>query len=168
MKRILLAAALASTAAALLATTMSASAHSVTACRASNLQGHLTGSSGAAGTLLVRLTVTNTGSSACTLYGHPGLQLIAPSGAHLRTHVVHGGFSILNRPAHLVTLAHGKQASLLVTYSDIPVNGQRTCPKGSAIDILLSSGAVRVAAQTQACSGGTLHEAAWARGKPAV
>jgi Protein of unknown function (DUF4232) len=64
--------------------TASASA-GTTRCHTGGLSGHVEGHGEGAGQRYAFLGLTNTGSSACTVYGYPGLQLVGPSGAALPT-----------------------------------------------------------------------------------
>jgi Domain of unknown function (DUF4232) len=152
--------ALASVAAVLLASA-SAGRTSATACRAAHLRGHLAGTSGAAGTIVLAIELTNTGA-ACTMKGYAALALFASPLRPLPTHVVHGGLAILNQKPKLVRLAHNGVATILVAYSDVPTGHESRCPKSASILVkppgrtLLS--AVTVKAPAQACDRGTLRE----------
>ncbi len=62
-----------------------ASAAAGTRCHTGGLSGHVEGHGEGAGQRYAVLGLTNTGSSPCTVYGYPGLQLVASSGAALPT-----------------------------------------------------------------------------------
>lgn len=147
------------------AVTTSASG-SVAACHASQLRGHLLGSNGAAGTIVLTVTLTNKGA-ACTLKGYTRLQLMASARQTLPTHVVHGGLAILNQKPRLVRLAHNGVASVLVGYSDVPHGYEHSCPTGSEILFRVPGDAtwIPVLARTNACAHGNLSESPILAGK---
>lgn len=135
-------------------------------CRAAHLRGHLLDRSGAAGTILVSITLTNTGTF-CSLKGYTRLQLMASARRTLPTHVVHGGLAILNgRPKNLV-LAHGGVASVLIAYSDVPHGSERSCPTGREILVRVPGDRtwIPVLARTDACGQGRLEESPLLSGK---
>jgi len=139
---------------------------SAPACRAQHLRGHLYDSNGAAGTILLSITLTNKGSY-CSLKGYTRLQLMANARRALPTHVVHGGLAILNRKPKTVLLAHNGAASVLIAYSDVIHNGERTCPTGREILVRVPSDQtwIPVLAPTTACAHGTLEESPLLLGK---
>ena len=141
------------------AVTITSAAGSTGACHASQLRGRLAGSNGAAGTIVLTVTLTNRGA-ACTLEGYTRLQLMASARRTLATHVVHGGLAILNRKPKLVRLAHHGVASVLVAYSDVPHGSERNCPTGTEILFRVPGDAtwLPVLARTKACAHGTLAE----------
>lgn len=139
---------------------------SVAACRAAHLRGHLYGSSGAAGTILLSVTLTNKAST-CSLKGYTRLQLMASARRTLPTHVTHGGLAILNSRPRTVTLAHNGVASILVAYSDVPHAGETRCPTGTEILVRVPGDQtwIPVLARTNACAHGTLEESPLLAGK---
>jgi uncharacterized protein DUF4232 len=146
--------------AAVAALSASASAGgSAPACRASHLHGKLIGSSGAAGTIVVSITLTNRGSY-CSLDGYTRLQLMASARRTLPTHVIHGGLAILNRKPKRILLAHGGVATIWIAYSDVPTGAERTCPASTEILVRVPGDAtwLGVLARIRACSRGTLRE----------
>ena len=149
---------LALTVAVLAAPTARGSEAAAPTCAASQLKAKLLDSQGAAGTILFSVTLENT-SAACSLKGYPALRI---KGAHalLPTHVVHGGLAMLNSTPRRVKLKHLGRASVLVSYGDVPVGSETSCPRGKALR-LRPPGAtdwLTVAVSTQACGHGTLHE----------
>jgi hypothetical protein len=145
---------LALTVAVLAAPTALGSEAAAPTCAASQLKAK----QGAAGTILFSVKLENTGA-ACSLKGYPALRI---KGAHalLPTHVVHGGLAILNSTPTRVKLKHLGRASVLVSYGDVPVGSETSCPRGKALR-LRPPGAtdwLTVAVSTQACGHGTLHE----------
>lgn len=148
----------ASAAAVLAVETAAGSRESTPVCRTSQLHGKRLDSGGAAGTILFSVTLRNSGA-ACTLKGYPSIRI---KGAHrlLPTHVVHGGLSVLNEKPKLVNIAHDGKASVLISYGDVPVGSETSCPAGKAIRLRPpgASGWLTVKALTTACGHGTLHE----------
>lgn len=149
---------LALTVAVLLAPTALGSKAAAPTCTASQLKGKLLDSQGAAGTILFSVTLKNTGAG-CSLKGYPALRI---KGAHalLPTHVVHGGLAILNSTPRRVKLKHLGRASVLVSYGDVPVGSETSCPRGKALRLRVPGATdwLTVAVSTQACAHGTLHE----------
>jgi hypothetical protein len=149
---------IASAAVALTVETAAGSQRSTPVCQASQLHGKRLDSNGAAGTILFSVTLRNSGA-ACTLKGYPSLRI---TGAHglLPTHVVHGGLAVLNEKPKLVKIAHNGKASVLISYGDVPVGSEVTCPTGTAIRLRPpgASDRLTVKASTTACGHGTLHE----------
>jgi hypothetical protein len=155
----LLGAALAAVAIAVLTVQAAAGSRASTpTCAASQLKGKELDSNGAAGTVLFSVTLQNKGS-ACKLRGYPALRI---RGAHglLPTRVVHGGLSMLNGTPRLVKLAHLGKASVLVSFEDVPVGSETSCPAGTALRLRPpgASGWLTVKVGTSACGHGTLHE----------
>ncbi|MGZ4386603.1 MAG: DUF4232 domain-containing protein [Gaiellaceae bacterium] len=149
---------------------LGASAGAVTAkplpqCSPGQLSGQRLDSTGAAGTIMVSLVFRNRGSSTCTLRGFPSLQMLAGS-RRLATHVRHGGLAVLNRRPRTVTLRSKARASLLVAYSDVPVGGQRSCPRSDALLVrpAAASSSIRVSVPLEACGGGRLSESPFLAG----
>lgn len=134
------------------------------ACTARQLHADIESSSGAAGTVVLRIGIRNTGA-ACTLAGHPRLQL-GRGAAALPTRTVHGGMPLLETVADPVELADGGRAFLLVAYRDRPVgatrdtalSGSPSCPAATHIDMRVDGWrrVLRVAVRTAPCDGGLL------------
>lgn len=126
-------------------------------CTASQLKGKLLDSQGAAGTILFSVTLKNSGEG-CSFKGYPSLRL---KGAHglLRTHVVHGGLAVLNSTPKRVKLKHLGHASVLISYGDVPVGNERSCPHGTALRLRPPGASDWLTARvsTYACGRGTLH-----------
>ena len=136
------------------------------ACHAGQLRGRLSSSSGAAGTIVVSVTLTNKGA-ACTMKGYTGLLLMAGARRPLPTRVVHGGLAILSQKPKLVLVAHRGVASVLVGYSDVPHGSEHGCPTGTEILFRVPGDAtwIPVLARTNACAHGTLEESPILAGK---
>jgi hypothetical protein len=146
--------------------TATAPAGSPPTCRARNLRGHLYESNGAAGTIVLSITLTNR-SSVCWLKGYTRLQLMANARTPLPTHVVHGGLAILNTRPRTVFLRHNGVASVLIAYSDVVHDGERSCPTGREILVRVPGDQtwIPVLAPTNACAHGTLEESPLLAGK---
>jgi hypothetical protein len=162
----LLGAALAAVAVAALAVQAATGSQASTpTCAASQLKGKELDSNGAAGTILFSVTLQNKGAT-CWLKGYPSLRIKGTSlwieGSHglLPTHVVHGGMSMLNGKPKLVNLKHSGKASVLVSFEDVPVGSETSCPTGKALRLQPpgASGWLTVKVETFACGHGTLHE----------
>lgn len=154
---------------AAIATTLAATASaggSAPACRAAHLRGHLYDSSGAAGTIVLSITLTNK-SSLCSLKGYTRLQLMASARRTLPTHVVHGGLAILNQRPATVLLAHNGAATILIAYSDVTHGAKRSCPTGTEVLVRVPGDQtwLPVLAKTTACAHGTLEESPILLGK---
>jgi hypothetical protein len=111
---------------------------------------------GAAGTILVSITLRN-GGPACWLEGYAGLRLVNAHGP-LPTRVVHGGLAVLNQRPNRVVLEYGRVASLLVAYNHLTVG--RACPQSTRLLVRPPGqpGWVTVALRTDACNHGRLQE----------
>jgi hypothetical protein len=157
------AAAVAVLALAVLAQTATASSAAV--CGAGQLAGKVRQTSGAAGTAAASIRIRNVSSTACTLRGFPRLKL-RNAGGPLPTLVRHGGLAILEHPVATITLAPGKSASLLVTWSTVPTGAEQSCPQATHLVIILRAGAGRftVPFDGSPCNGGTLRESPFLAG----
>ncbi|WP_276962791.1 DUF4232 domain-containing protein [Ferrimicrobium acidiphilum] len=102
----------------------------VSRCRSANLVAHMVSTQGAAGSIIRTYTLVNTGSSSCTLYGYPGLQLLGASGQKLPTEV-------LRTPAAEATvkLAHDASAAFSLKYADSTGYGSESCPSSASLEI---------------------------------
>jgi hypothetical protein len=130
----------------------------VPVCHAGQLRGRVLGSTGAAGTIVLSVTLTNRGSS-CTMTGYTGLRLV--SGTHsLPTRVLHGGPAVLTSRPLPVRLGDGGRATVLIAYSDVPTGTERRCPTSTAVLVRPPGDLhwLRVNARVQACNHGTLRE----------
>ena len=148
------------------------------ACTARQLTARVESSSGAAGTIVLRISLRTTGS-ACSLTGYPTLRL-RQDGRPLPTRTVHGGLPLLEARADPVQLGPASRAFLLVAYADLPPGDRRgrrstgvsPCPGASSLEIWVNGWLrpVSVAATITACDGGRLrvspflHPASSARG----
>jgi hypothetical protein len=119
---------------------------------------------GAAGTIEMSVDLTNQSASTCTLYGYPGMQLLDAGGMRLPTNVVRGGGPqfpnpAANQPPTTVVLSSGRTAAFGLSFSDVPVGGETTCP-GSASALITPPGdftSATVPLAIAPCGGGTIH-----------
>lgn len=119
----------------------------VTACVKTGLSVKTGKSSGAAGTIALGFVVSNISATTCTLQGYPTLTLVPKSGTLDPTFTQSGR-------APLVTIAASGQAGFVLQYSDVPVDGQTTCPAVVGVDVALpkvSGGPIDVAAHFLPC-----------------
>jgi hypothetical protein len=87
------------------------SSPAVPACATSELAASLGQGNGAAGSTIVPLEFRNTSSSACTLYGYPGVSFVTgPGGSQIGTSASEDNAT----PRQLVTLAAGSTAHALL------------------------------------------------------
>jgi hypothetical protein len=136
----------------------SAGTTSATACRAGHLNGRVFDSTGAAGTIILSIALTNRGA-ACTTEGFTGLQLVGPTKA-LPTRVLHGGAPALSPKPSLVRIAHGGSATVLVAYGDVPVGNEGSCAATTTLLVRPPGDIhwVNVVVSMRACNHGTLRE----------
>ena len=132
-----------------------------TTCTPSQLHVVASGFEGAAGTLEITFSLTNTSSTLCTMTGYPGLQLLSASGAPEQTTVVRGGpLSFENIAETTVSLTSGQTAYFNVGYSDV-TSGTTACVSASQVAVTppngTSSAVVSVSPAIDACSGGKLN-----------
>jgi len=127
-------------------TSPSSTSSTVPGCKGSLLSVARGRSSGAASTIGLGFVVTNGGARTCTLEGYPTIVLVPASGN------VHPVFTETGSVAP-VHLAAGGKAGFLLEYSDLPVDGQTTCPSVVAVDVTLPrpGGTSKVAATFSPC-----------------
>jgi hypothetical protein len=142
------------------------------ACSANALSlAQLPGQDGAAGTIVVKIRITNVSGRACVLGGYPNFRLTAPS-ASMGTDVnetislVDGGLGgpFATPPASL-TLAPNGTAGFLVAYSNRTGTGAGGCDLASKLHLMLPGQSVAVVGpvQIQVCVP-TMHVSAFLPG----
>ncbi|MGO8861610.1 MAG: DUF4232 domain-containing protein [Acidimicrobiales bacterium] len=141
-----------------MATTTTAS---TTSCQPSQLHVGLYGSEGAAGTIELTFSLTNTSTMACTMYGYPGMQLLGASGGTVATAVLRGGgLAFENVAATDVSLAPQQTAYFNLGYNDV-ITGSTGCSMASQVEITPPNDTAYVVVPVfptiDACGGGTLH-----------
>jgi hypothetical protein len=127
-------------------------------CKTAQLRARLLDSSGAAGTIMLSVTLRNRGQT-CDLRGYSKLRLKGPAG-FLPTRALHGGLAPLDARPRLVRLAENGKASVLIAYGDVPTGNETSCPKGTSL-LLRPPGTsswLSVRIVTYACNHGTLRE----------
>jgi hypothetical protein len=93
-------------------------------CLTSHLSLSFAGGQGAAGTAYLRYRFTNTGSTACTMIGYPGVAILDRLGRVVQHPATRGAFQ--PAPVRLVILGPGRAAQFLLNSTDtIPGPG---CP----------------------------------------
>ncbi len=145
-------------------TTSSTAATTVATCQPSQLKLSSQTGNGAAGTITLVITMTNTSTTTCSLYGYPGMQLLDAKGTDLPTKVIRGGVettpsSPAKKPASTVTLAPGKVAAYSLTYSDVPTGNETSCPESAKAEVTApnDTATATMTLAISACAGGTLH-----------
>ena len=134
-----------------------------TRCTVSQLQVAVGGSNGAAGTIYMNATFTNTSPTTCNMQGYPGMQLLNAQGQNLPTNVVRGGLNFSDAPANqppaLVTLAPQQAAQFDWAYSDVPVGNQQSCPMSSSALVTAPNDthSATISLQIPSCGAGTIH-----------
>jgi len=111
-------------------------------------------SNGAAGSVGLRFTFTNTSATACHLFGFPGIRLLS-HGRALPTTVIRGTSNVVPfEPENRVTLAPGGRASFFAGYSDVPT-GSQSCPASTGANVWAPNDvrSIHVRFPAQACGG---------------
>jgi hypothetical protein len=133
-------------------------------CQPSQLQFSIGSSNGAAGTIESGLTLKNISTTTCQLDGYPGMQLFDANGNALPTNVVRGGGpqlmpAIANSPPTVVVLGPQQQAGFSLSYSDVPVGSQTSCPTSAKARVTPPNDTAfaEVALKIGPCGGGTIH-----------
>jgi hypothetical protein len=87
---------------------------------------------GAAGTITGVITVTNAGTSPCTVNGYPKVALFSGSGAPLTVTIVNGLSVTVSGPANAppssFSVAPSATAQFAYQFSDVPVGSETSCP----------------------------------------
>lgn len=99
-------------------------------CRSSQLSVHLLATEGAAGSVIRSYSFVNTGSTSCTLFGYPGLQLLGSSNSKLST-------TVIRTPAaeQTVTLKPGQAAGFSMRFADQTGFGSLQCPTSVSLEV---------------------------------
>jgi hypothetical protein len=111
-------------------------------------------SNGALGSVGLRFTFTNRSSTACHLFGYPGMRLLR-HGRALATTVIRGTSNVVPpEPERTVTLAPGGRASFFAGYSDVPTGNQRR-PASTGANVWAPNDfrSIRVHFPASACGG---------------
>jgi len=145
----------------------------VKTCAIGDLHVERAGSSGAPGSTYTTVAIVNISGTSCTLEGRPVVELFeggsgVPLGAQIHATVLPTGTAAaFDIPPTLVRLGSGigEAAGFLVQSSDIPVNGEQSCPQVGTIVLSLPgvSGLSAVPAGFSACGGPTISVSAIVR-----
>ncbi len=119
---------------------------------------------GAAGTIELSIDLANHSATTCSLFGYPGMQLLDGSGNDLPTNVIRGGGPQFEAPQangapSTVVLAAGQTAAFSLSYEDVPVGSETSCPT-SVHALVTPPGnftSATVPLAIAPCGGGTIH-----------
>jgi Domain of unknown function (DUF4232) len=112
-----------------------ASAASTPRCRLHQLSLAQPKMNGAAGTIRLRFVFTNTSSSACHLFGFPGMQMLNKNRNPIPTHVHRGtGHNVPPEPEATVVMTPGQHGSFYAGYSDVPT-GNAKCRTSAFVEV---------------------------------
>lgn len=146
-------------------TTTTTQAGSAPVCSASQLKVVALQGTGAAGTIYSPVGVENTSATACSLVGRPDVALIgalqgAKQGPLTTTVQTTGSEPVFSTAPSTLTLPPTGAASVgfLVQSSDVPTDGEQTCPVVSSMTVGLPgiSSRFAVAEAFTACGGPTI------------
>ena len=119
---------------------------------------------GAAGTITGTVTVTNAGSTPCTVNGYPTLALFSGSGAPLTVTLVNGLTVSISAPADgaptAVNLAPSGTAQFAYQFSDVPVGSETSCPTSEAASVTMpgaTTASANFSLAIDPCDNGTVH-----------
>lgn len=128
-------------------TTTSTTAASATTSTAttSTACSHITASpgqgQGAAGTITGLITITNAGTTTCTVNGYPTMALFSGSGAPLTVTMVNGltvtVSSAANAQPSSVSVAPSSMAQFAYQFSDVPVGSETSCPTSESASVTM-------------------------------
>lgn len=128
-------------------------------CQVSDLHSSVEGTEGAAGTIEVTFSLTNISPNTCVFWGYPGGLMLSSSGTPLPTVVHRGGdLSFLNVAVATVTVPAGQSAWFNLGYSDVPVDGETSCPTSASFEITPPNDTQQmiVPIGIDACGGGSV------------
>jgi hypothetical protein len=144
------------------ATTTSSTAAASAAC--THVSASAGGSQGAAGTITGLVTVTNTGSTSCTVDGYPTMALYSGSGAPITVTMVNGLTVSISAQANAaptsLSIAPSSTAQFAYQFSDVPVGAETSCPTSEQASVTMPgsttpSGSFALAIDP--CANGTIH-----------
>ncbi|SRR5579875_771197 len=117
-------------------TTTTSAAGALGRCHTSQLAARVVRTGAATGSVGQTIAFTNDSSSACTLYGYPGLLMLNTKGQPLPTEV-HRGSSATVQPETptTVTLDPGHSASFALGYADATGFPGQSCPTSARLEI---------------------------------
>ena len=132
-------------------------------CHTAGLSLSLQSSEGAAGTIFDTFRFTNNLTVACTFYGFVGAQMLDAQNNPVPTQVIRGGGFLTNLPGPaLVTVAPGGSAYFTLSWSDVPVGNETTCPQASQLAVIPPNefAPLLVPVTLAPCNAGTVHVSA--------
>ena len=96
---------------------------------------------GAAGTITGMITVTNVGTSPCTVDGYPAMALFSGSGTPLTVTLVNGLSVSVSTPANAppssFAVAPSSTAQFAYQFSDVPVGSETSCPTSESASVTM-------------------------------
>lgn len=96
---------------------------------------------GAAGTITGFVTVTNAGTTPCTVSGYPTMALFSGSGAPLTVTIVNGLSVSISTPANApptsFSVAPSATAQFAYQFSDVPVGTETSCPTSESASVTM-------------------------------
>ena len=114
-------------------------AHSAAAgarCHSSQLRVKLGPAGAALGHIGQLVSFENASATRCTLYGYPGLQMLAANGRPIHTQVLRGvAYTVPSVPERLVSLAPDHEASFDLGYDDGTGYGNESCPTSARVEV---------------------------------
>ncbi|MGO9149241.1 MAG: DUF4232 domain-containing protein [Acidimicrobiales bacterium] len=146
-------------------TTTSTQPATIAPCAAGQLKVVALEGTGAAGSIFSPVNVSNTSTTACSLDGRPGITLIGAvqgaKSAPLQTTIrATGQGSVFDVAPAMLTLSPGGSATVgfMVESSDVPSDGEQTCPVVSSMEVTLPgiASSFTVAETFTACGGPTI------------
>ncbi len=87
------------------------------------------------------ITVTNAGTSPCTVDGYPAMALFSGSGAPLTVTLVNGLSVSISTPANAppssFSVAPSSTAQFAYQFSDVPVGSETSCPTSESASVTM-------------------------------
>ncbi|MFZ0250497.1 MAG: DUF4232 domain-containing protein [Acidimicrobiales bacterium] len=126
-------------------TSTTAATTTTTTAAASSACSHITASpgqgEGGAGTITGVITVTNTGTTPCSVHGYATMALFSGSGAPLTVTMVDGlnvaVSSAANAPPSTFSVAPSSTAQFAYQYSDVPTGSETSCPVSESASVTM-------------------------------
>jgi len=132
-------------------------------CHTAGLSLTIKGSEGAAGTIFNTFRFVNDLSVPCTFSGFVGAQMLDAQNNPVRTQVVRGGDFLTNLPGPaLFTVPAGGAAEFTLSWSDVMVLNETTCPKATQLAVIPPDefDPLIVPVMLAPCNFGTVHVSA--------
>jgi hypothetical protein len=132
-------------------------------CHTAGLSLAVVGSDGAAGTIFDTFRFTNTLAVPCTMFGFVGAQGLDALNNPVPTRVVRGGGMLTSLPgAQTVDVAPGGSADFTLSWSDVPVGNETTCPPATQLAVIPPDelAPLIVAVTLAPCNAGTIRVSA--------